>query len=406
MIYQTTSTNCGQAAVRQLLSLVQHQRSYAACPLRFPDRSFGEMKEELDRYGVKTEGYLVDRDGLERTAVPFIAQIRSEAGDHFVTVVRRSRRFLIYLDPARGRCLVAAARFFERFSGRVLEVAGRVKTSVPRYRMLRFQESITLAALAFTEAASFLVGLLFAGPRHPIISWCGLAGTMLFAAGRKLCLFRISQRIDRRFVLPHLVSTGATELFAPLSKLKTERLKHFDELLTGGMSLAVILTMTLFSDIDFLIFSLAVMALGVTTVLLLRPRRRRLGEQAAEAERAMLVAIERKDQNYLGSYRHAVGRAELYALTHMIPWLTAFCSAAGLVIASAALKKIGDPLYLVFNIAYLLFLFGLATRLLGGACSFDYHLAQLTAIDGAAEWPLLDRKGLLGYNYRPRQGGL
>lgn len=400
MIYQDDNHSCGLAVTRNLLVELAQNRSYGSECFKTDCDTFFKIKKELEQRGVKSEGYLVDEEGLNKIKSPFIAQFKTDVGYHFVLVKRKHGRYRI-IDSGRGKYNLSFEEFNQYFTGRVLEVQDNKIVKPQKKRFLKRSEILFLVTISLFELAFMSLALYFTDNQNHLALMLSFFALMSLAVvGKRVYILKLYRKIDRRFLLPYLYNTKDEKNFEHLVKIKNQRLKQLADFLVLIESFALISLYVLFLDRFIFLSIFLALIINIILYFIVKPSEKKSFALSLKEEKGFYEVIRTNgfyselQKRYLKTTKEG---NKILGLELARRGISVF-SVALLVLVSALNKNNYSPVFLIFNFFFISYFIDLVMRILDNAMKFDPYLVSLNRLNLKENLSLLDKSEVLGYN--------
>jgi predicted double-glycine peptidase len=337
MVYQTKSSDCGMAAVRDVLVLAFRSSVYATVALSNTCDSFLGMENALAEEGLSYLPYAVhDLKAVTKENLPAIAQVKNGEASHFI-VVRKIRKAKVWVDdPQFGSYALSQQEFAAIFLGKMLLRTHSVpkKDKRKNLRFFKKREKVTFFFL-FVAEALFLSLLFYSfGKENGFFFsvFFGVASLLLLIFQNRF-FAQIRKRFDHDILLPYMKESPDERNFAPLSHLLDDKIRVASE----GISYAVgsVLLSGLLITQDILLSLLAAIGLLFPLLLLLLvPERNKTERDCTLQETLYLKNLKEKSETADSHFLHGRKRATVFQNSLLGFWFleTAFASAVILLL--------------------------------------------------------------------------
>lgn len=313
MVYQTSRDDCGKAVVRDLAVLLYQDDAYQVMPLKEECRDFQSIRLALDSIGLTFLSYEIK--SLERVhpeQLPAIAQMKTDAGFHFV-VVRRIGRKVLVDDPEFGTYTLSKDDFLGEFSGKMLlkQTVGR-KPAKPSLSLFRKGEiALFLLAFVLQFLALFFAIYLLGSEKTLPFSTLALLLYALFAFLTFLLAMRVRKRLTRMVFLPYLSKTRQERDGPLLASILDGEVGKVYSLVNYGVFLSILLTIFSFNGVFFAFLAILGTVLGMVSFALNRDTNA-TRRYCARRENRYFSLLRTSTKNYDDVFLDSERKAERY----------------------------------------------------------------------------------------------
>lgn len=252
MLLQSQESDCGKAVVRNLLSILFHDKGFYTEKLKTTCSSFYEMREELDRYGIVYQSCHVDDIAdIKKEMFPIICQMIHGDLYHFVIVLSMTRRKVSILDPCFGKMTISIEEFLFQFTGKLMifKSCGKRRKAEKERNLMKAYEYIGYALCFLIQSASICSALLFTGKEKPFLP-C-LISTLVFFIFVILqnSLNRlVRHRLENQLILNGLENVGDKNRFSHVYNLITETVKCYSNAVSYSVLMVGLIVLILINS--------------------------------------------------------------------------------------------------------------------------------------------------------------
>ena len=187
-IYQGSEHDCGFTALKMYLAMLAKDKSYLYIhkPSKRESHTLDELALIAEKYGVELEAHTATKSYYDSLEVPAITLIDEY---HSVVVVKRTKRFITYYDPGRGKIKISKDEFLRRWKCVLLLAAHpEVVGKIPRIRQHLLPAKLEIISNAISLASAALLITTF----YVLNSKENFLYSLIF-----ICSFVLFQIIDR-----------------------------------------------------------------------------------------------------------------------------------------------------------------------------------------------------------------
>ncbi|MCI2068860.1 MAG: cysteine peptidase family C39 domain-containing protein [Bacilli bacterium] len=160
MILQEKENNCGEIAVRNLISYFYKKEAYGFLKLTNKCTSFKEMAASLKEYGIESEGYAFNKArNLKIFKGPKIILVSKKQRKHFAILYQSFGPFGLIGEVEKGKRVRLLKKIDQESLNRALIIKSFTKKEVRKPELIRFKEKFLLVILGIISFLGGLVGL-------------------------------------------------------------------------------------------------------------------------------------------------------------------------------------------------------------------------------------------------------
>ena len=241
MIYQTNSTDCGRAVIRNYLSFVKKDEKFETLYFKEKLQDFLSMKEELECYGIEVEGRLEgDLNNIPKANYPFILQVvYQENRSHFILITKKVGKKFKVIDSEFGEYFLDYKEISEISTGRVLITKNvkKEKIKLPKIYFFSKMEIFLYCSLFVLQATTLT--LLFYYLNADIlfeIKIGMIVFSFLLIFSQVILNKMVRKRLDKEILIPYLKESKSFNDYANLSTLITLNINRASSLLSYGIT--------------------------------------------------------------------------------------------------------------------------------------------------------------------------
>ncbi len=134
-ISQVGEQDCAFACLKMMLANYHHDKNYLFLPCENKSYSFYDLVNIASEYNTTLLGIKIGsaEELIHSKKFPFIATLNRKKGTkHSVLVLRVTRKYVYYFDPAIGKRKVAIEMFLEDWTNKALVMDSFTKTKCPK----------------------------------------------------------------------------------------------------------------------------------------------------------------------------------------------------------------------------------------------------------------------------------
>ncbi len=275
MVYQSESSDCGKACVRDIIAIQFEDEIYHHQPLKNSCSSFLEMRESLCLNGLVYASYQIDDlDAINKKQLPAIAQVKYGEIYHFVVIKKISKNSLLLDDPSFGEYEIPKEEFLLIFTHKAMLYEDKSHPPVKdKINIFPLWSKIIYFMLFLFESLSFFFCLYFINQEDAlffsIISGF-LALILIFC--QIILSKKIRKQFDRDIFIPYLKHTRSKDDGLALSKYLDSLLSKANRFVSYGV-LAVLGCLILTSNgFYFAMMSVLAILVGILEITFKRMR--------------------------------------------------------------------------------------------------------------------------------------
>lgn len=322
MVYQSSASDCGKAAVRETLRLVYRDESFATEPIEEDCSSFSSMKRALGSFGADYEGYEVDNLSALKKNLPAICQLDEEGVLHFVVLRKIGARSVYLSDPEFGELHLKREDFLAVFTRKaLLKKESEKKRKGTEFSLLKGSDGFCYFLLFLLESLA-LLALLFFAPQKDGFPFA-VASAVLFGVLiliQNLYNGNLQNRLDEDIFLPYLHEVGKKGDIRPLSKTLGLTIKENSSFISYSV-LAVGLIYLLLEHGDYLSLLLLLSLLFSLFRYLLRGKKNATDRYCSLKERAFAMEVGKDSYEFGLSYKESKKKALNYLYSLLVSWV-------------------------------------------------------------------------------------
>lgn len=165
-ISQVGEQDCAFACLKMMLANFHHDKNYLFLPCENKSYSFLDLANIASEYNTTLLGIKIGsaEELIHSNNFPFIATLnRKKGAKHSVLVLKVTRKYVIYFDPAIGKRKVAIEMFLEDWTNKALVMKEYTKTKCPKdfTDFVSKRDKISLPIIQIISGLSLIVGTYF-----------------------------------------------------------------------------------------------------------------------------------------------------------------------------------------------------------------------------------------------------
>ncbi len=367
MLLQSQESDCGKAVVRNLLSLLFHDKGFYTESMLTTCQSFYEIRRELRRYDVEYASYHVDNIAdIKKEMFPLVCQMIQKDCYHFVLVLSMTRNKVSILDPCFGNMTIPIEEFLFSFTGKLMayQSSGKRRKAKGAVNLMKHYEVLFYVLCFLFQSASICSALLFTGKENPFLP-CLISALcfFVFVLVQNSLNRMVRHRLEKCLIIQNLYNVRDKERFRHVYNLITDTVKCY----SNACSYAVLLVGLAFLILINSYFMAFLMLISVLFYLIRTPiqeERNASNRYCSIAEGYFFLQIEKgREEEAKKTYGSMRKRGELLLFTIIFSWVM---EAFSFMIFSFAIFTISEN----FSVNAMLFMTSLSL-------SFSYAIQSM-----------------------------
>ena len=258
MIIQLKNDTCGEIVTRNVILQVYKSKKIACNKLINDCSSLLKIKESLNEYNIKAEGYFVEDFLLfysSKKKIKFVTNLKIDNKSHFVICKKISRNFIKILFPEYGYKIMKVSKFLKYFSSNILIIETSKKVKKRKLNLIPKKQIISLCLISSIEVISCLIFfILFNSEKFKLFSFLTVPFILIIILCHHSLIIKYSNYLNNVFLEPYLTKNPSNEALKEATIVKNLFITYYN-------SLICLLFLSLFIIIYFFLFSLDKMIL-------------------------------------------------------------------------------------------------------------------------------------------------
>ncbi len=325
MLLQSQESDCGKTVVRNLLSLLFHDKGFYTEKLFTPCKTFYDIRSELRRYDIMYQSCHVDdiRD-IKKEMFPLICQMIQGDYYHFVIVTSLTMHKVALLDPCFGSMTIPIEEFLFSFTGKLMifTSSGKKRKAKKSKCLLKAYEVVLYVICFLFQAASICTALLFTGKENPFLP-CLLSALIFFVfVLLQNSLNRIVRhRLEKELIISNLSNVKNKDRFSHVYQLITDTVKCYSNACSYAVLIVGLAALILISSY-FMAFLILISVLFYLIRTPIQEERNACNRYCSLAEQYFFHQIQNgREEEAKRTYSMMRKRGELLLFTIVFSWV-------------------------------------------------------------------------------------
>lgn len=325
MLLQSQESDCGKAVVRNLLSLLFHDKGFYTEKLVTPCKNFYDIRLELRRYDIEYSSCHVDdiRD-IKKEMFPLICQMIQGDYYHFVIVLSMTMHKVALLDPCFGSMTIPIEEFLFSFTGKLMifHYSKKRKKAKRTKRLLKAYEVMLYVLCFLFQAVAICCMLLFTGKDNPFLPCLISSLTFFVSVLLQNSLNRIVRhRLEKELIISDLTNVKNEKRFRHVYQLITDTVKCYSNACSYAV-LIVGLAILILINSYFMAFLILISVLFYLIRTPIQEERNACNRYCSINEQYFFSQIERgREEEAKRTYHRMRKKGELLLFTIVFSWV-------------------------------------------------------------------------------------
>lgn len=402
MNIQEEQDRCGNACVREVLSIKFRSKNFYLEEFQSPLSDFSQMRKELSDRGLAFTSYEVDSLENLKKKLPAICQIVQGGKTHFIVLKKITRTNVLIGDPQFGDYVMKIAEFHEIFQKKALAFEGVLRKEKRREESLfnGLEKTIYLLIFIAMSACSVLFMMYLSREDGFVYALFFALAMILITIVQFIVNFQVKARIEKQYLLPYMAEFKVETDFLKLMKMVQLKIRKMSSLVSFATVTVAFASLLLFSS-PYMSF---IFVFTIMFALLKRPlfrEQNRANRDASLNEQAYLQSLKK---NETASFFKASKIASNYLKKKVFTQMIELFAYIILILAELYITQTFQFGYFFYYLCIALALSEIFSKLLSALGKDDEYCIELHTLSHSFREFLILQKRSIAYNNKLKRG--